>query len=377
MNINRLRFTLRQHRPFLLHVLAWTVYLSMGELKNVLLRSGYHVHVLDAIVTAAPAIIIFYGHYYLLMKLGASRMGRWWLPLGIAGLFSVCALLYYVNGYLLIHLINPEDQTPVFRLRDLLIGTSWIYLVYSINATGYYFAVQAFHREKRLKELELRQLKIEQDRLQAEYAFLRAQINPHFLHNTLNFFYARSLACGGELSEGILTLSEIMRYSLEPNEGAGTVALASEVEHLKNVIRIHQLRFSHKLQVEFEINGDISGLQIIPLVLITLTENVLKHGALTDVQHPVKLRLEINEARNRLTFSTYNKTKRGPKELSRGIGVENIRQRLQWAYPGRYLFETGPAGDEGAYYFADLHIFFNGSHSTPVHIPLEQNTNAN
>ncbi len=76
--------------------------------------------------------------------------------------------------------------------------------------------------------------------------FLKAQINPHFLHNTLNFLYAKSLPYSSELSEGILTLSEIMRYSLEKEEDrGGKVLLTKEIEHVNNVIKIQQLRFDH------------------------------------------------------------------------------------------------------------------------------------
>src|SRR6202012_5937473 len=123
------------------------------------------------------------------------------------------------------------------------------------------------------KVLEQRTFQLEKEKMQADYLFLKAQINPHFLHNTLNFLYARSLPLSPELSEGILTLSEIMRYSLDNREdGDGKVLLSHEIEHVYNIIRMQQLRFENTLQVQFNLSGEPDGQRILPFVLITLVE---------------------------------------------------------------------------------------------------------
>jgi two-component system LytT family sensor kinase len=353
---------LKKYNYILIHALAWTVYLSLGTIKNLFTRPGFHINVLDVIITALPSIMIFYGHYFILDRLLGKNNKGWYLPLAEIALFIICVGFYYFNGYVLVSIINPQDTIPVFRLSGLLAGTFWVYLVYAIYSSGYYFAIQAVRKEKQIRNIELQHLKVEQDRLQSEYAFLRAQINPHFLHNTLNFFYAKSLNCSTELSEGILTLSDIMRYSLESNESEnGTVSLAKEVEHLKNVIKINQLRFSNKLHLDFVTKGDISAVRIIPLVLITLVENAFKHGDLTDPQYPVQLSLEVSDDRSTLRFTTYNKRKKGPKELSHGIGIENIRKRLNWTYPQHYTFENGNDTDNEDFYATALTIHFQAA----------------
>lgn len=186
------------------------------------------------------------------------------------------------------------------------------------------------------KLLEQRTLRLEKEKMQADYLFLKAQINPHFLHNTLNFLYARSLPYSAELSEGILTLSEIMRYSLGNHEdGDGKVLLTQEIEHVHNVIRMQQLRFDNTLQVQFSPTGDMDGRRIIPFVLITLVENAFKHGDLKSIDHPVQIRLDVCPD-GRLHFVCINKKKTGPKELSTGIGLDNTRKRLELAYGENY-----------------------------------------
>src|SRR5215203_216197 len=188
---------------------------------------------------------------------------------------------------------------------------------------------------KQRKVLEAQKMQLEVEKSQANFNFLKAQINPHFLHNTLNFLYAKSLPYSPELSEGILTLSDIMRYALsEGNARDGKAPLKDEIEHVWNVIKINQLRFSNKLNVNFNVEGLTEGITIIPFVLITIVENAFKHGDLMDQQHPIHVMLEVENSR--LVFRCGNKKKSGPKELSTGVGLDNIKKRLDLAYGSHY-----------------------------------------
>jgi hypothetical protein len=207
--------------------------------------------------------------------------------------------------------------------------------------------------KKQRKILEEQKLQLEIEKSQANFNFLKAQINPHFLHNTLNFLYAKSLPYSAELSEGILTLSDIMRYAL--SEGIakdGKAPLKDEIEHVRNVIKINQLRFSNKLHVDFTVEGVVNGATIIPFVLITLVENAFKHGDLKSTEDPITIRLKINE--NAMYFYCSNKKKSGPKELSTGIGLDNIQKRLDLAYRKNYRLHIA---DDEVYYVTELTIF--------------------
>jgi two-component system LytT family sensor kinase len=206
--------------------------------------------------------------------------------------------------------------------------------------------------KKRQKVLEEQKMQLEVEKSSANLNFLKAQINPHFLHNTLNFLYAKSLPYSPELSEGILTLSDIMRYALsEGNARDGKAPLKDEVEHVWNVIKINQLRFSNKLNVDFQVDGLVNGVSIIPFVLITIVENAFKHGDLKSQEHPIIIKLDVGN--NSLYFSCRNKKKTGPKELSTGVGLENIRKRLELAYGRHFRFEVK---DEPDFYTTELTI---------------------
>ena len=206
--------------------------------------------------------------------------------------------------------------------------------------------------QKQRKILEAQKMQLEKEKSEANLNFLKAQINPHFLHNTLNFLYAKSIPYSPELSEGILTLSDIMRYALsEGNARQGKAPLKDEIEHVRNVIKINQLRFSNKLNVNFEVSGALDGAMIIPFVLITLVENAFKHGDLQKQEYPIDIKLNITK--NKLYFYCRDKKKTGPKEISTGIGLENIRKRLDLAYGDKYNFIVK---DDAEFYTTELTI---------------------
>jgi LytS/YehU family sensor histidine kinase len=197
-------------------------------------------------------------------------------------------------------------------------------------------AEQEWLKEKKILESEKKEVEI-------KYAFLRSQVNPHFLQNTFNFFYARALKANDEsLSEGIITLSDMMRYALQPTKEANeTVLLKEELKHIENVIKINQLRFSHKLQINYQIHVDEKiNIPIVPLVLITLVENALKHGELYDTAHPVDIRLEVSTKKDQLKFVVQNKIKTGPKEQGHGISLHYIKWKLDTMYGQHYELTT-------------------------------------
>jgi len=219
---------------------------------------------------------------------------------------------------------------------------------------SFLFAYVTVLREalKQKRILEAQKLILEAQISQANFNFLKAQINPHFLHNTLNFLYAKSLPYSSELSEGILTLSDIMRYALgQGNQKDGKAPLKDEIEHVHNVIKVNQLRYSNQLKVNVEINGSVNGVMIIPFVLITLVENAFKHGDLKNQDYPIDIRLNVEG--NKLYFYCSNKKKSGPKQLSTGIGLENIKTRLELSYGAAYKFIVK---DEREFYTTELTI---------------------
>jgi two-component system LytT family sensor kinase len=205
---------------------------------------------------------------------------------------------------------------------------------------------------RRHRLLEEQKLKLEVEKSQAEVKFLKSQINPHFLHNTLNSLYARSLPLSADLADGVLTLSSVMRYAFdETGSTGGKVLLKDEIEHVQNGIKINQFRFRNHLNVQLEIKGEVNEQRIIPFVLITLVENIFKHGELNDPAFPVTVVIEAVD--NGLRYYSTNRKKQGPKELSTGVGLDNIQKRLELTYGSNYELHVK---DEAETYTTELII---------------------
>jgi LytS/YehU family sensor histidine kinase len=299
------------------------------------------------------SVFFFYftlNYYYRLFLLRKN-----YVPfLQISILAVVASLAYHATS----NYIFPSKgavvngKTEVITTGLLLFSFAFASLLYTgVSLLVSYLTILQDEKKQR-KILVAQKMKLEVEKSQANFNFLKAQINPHFLHNTLNFLYAKSLPYSTELSEGILTLSDIMRYALsEGNTKDGKALLKDEIEHVRNVIKINQLRFSNNLNVHFEVNGVINGITIIPFVLITLVENAFKHGDLKSPEHPIVLRLNVDN--HLICFYCCNKKKTGPKELSTGLGLDNIKKRLDLAYGRNYSLKVK---DEHEFYTTELTI---------------------
>lgn len=301
----------------------------------------------------AGATVFFYFMLNYLHRFFVSRKSFFYY-LRLIVIASICLALYQYGKNELVKQLEPQTLTGREMQNLAMEFFSYIMFIVLHASCSLLIAYLTYLRDekKQRQVLEEQKMQLEVEKSSANLNFLKAQINPHFLHNTLNFLYAKSLPYSPELSEGILTLSDIMRYALsEGNAKDGKAPLKDEIEHVWNVIKINQLRFSNKLNVNFKVQGLVAGVSIIPFVLITIVENAFKHGDLKDQEHPIEISLDVNS--NKLRFRCRNKKKSGPKELSTGVGLQNINKRLELAYGSHYQFNVK---DEADFYTSELII---------------------
>ncbi len=175
--------------------------------------------------------------------------------------------------------------------------------------------------------------------MQSELRFLKSQINPHFLFNTLNNLYALTLKKSDQAPDVVIKLSEMMRYMLyECNEKR--VPLSKEVNYIQNYLELEKLRQSNRaVEITFEVNGSIKNQQIAPLMFIPFLENSFKHGLSHQISHGfVHVRLDVDD--NRVQFNIENsKPDSAPVRDNRpsgGIGLVNVHRRLNLLYPNQY-----------------------------------------
>ncbi len=269
---------------------------------------------------------------------------------------SLLGVLVYCAYYRISMYFTPEAETERAKNPEVTTGILiFVVILTAVAMTGIGLLIAYLtslrDEQKQRKILEKQKMELEVENSQANFNFLKAQINPHFLHNTLNFFYAKSLPLSAELSEGILCLSDIMRYALNEGGKDEKAMLKDEIEHLENVIKINQFRFSNNLNVQFEVSGVTSGEMIVPFVLITLVENAFKHGDLKNREHPIVIRIIVEN--KRLYFYCRNKKNPGFKEISTGIGLQNILKRLDIMYGDNYSYKVQ---DDADFYSTELII---------------------
>ena len=338
-------------RVFWIVLAVYLVFTIIGVIAMFIVPISEHQSRLDKfldwrnLVSQLVGVIFYTVFYYFTINYFYKNLKRkteawaWIKPIAIGMLIQA---LYFFTTWQINASADAEievDGKVYDQYSPALLIFSYVMSVLFSTAFSLLLAYLSSLRDdrKQQKILEEQKMQLEIEKSQANYNFLKAQINPHFLHNTLNFLYARSLPYSKELSEGILTLSEIMRYALnERNQRDGLAPLKDEIEHVRNVIKINQLRFSNALNVNFEVEGVINGARIIPFVLITLVENAFKHGDLKDQQAPIIAKLVVKEGS--MYFYCRNKKKSGPKELSTGIGIDNIKKRLELAYGKDFSF---------------------------------------
>ena len=180
-----------------------------------------------------------------------------------------------------------------------------------------------------------------------ELTYLKEQVNPHFLFNSLNSIYALSRQQSTETPEVVMQLSELMRYQLESAK-KDTVLLKEELEFIENYLLLEEKRLSKRCTIEFSIDGDVLGLKMAPMLLIPFVENAIKHGAQsTNEQSMIAVSALIKT--NTLYFQiTNSKPKTQVATKRKGLGLENVKRRLKLLYPNSHTLEIRDA--EKAYH---------------------------
>lgn len=347
--INKLTF-LKKNRLVFYHISFWCAYIMLSIITGFFTSpKNYSTGILYLFFKYLPDIYAFYLCWFIYV-LYIYPLKRWRLVIGLILAHASYAGFWYLTGYYIRPIIWPDGPAPrVFQFFDFITLNLYMFIRFALLSFSFFYFRQSIKREKELKL-------IEKEKLDTENAFLRAQINPHFLNNALHFFFAKSLPLSQELADGIMTLSEIMRYSLEIDKDDHMTLIDEEIGHINNVIKINQLRFNHKLQIDFKIEGSTQSVRIIPLILITVVENILKHGNCTDKNYPVKIFLNINKDDGYVYLNTYNLKKKGPKELSIGIGLDNIKRRLIHHYNKNFILNITESESD---YLLDLSIPFS------------------
>lgn len=177
---------------------------------------------------------------------------------------------------------------------------------------------------------------LENANLNAEVNFLKSQINPHFLFNTLNSIYAQAHSRSENTEFSILKLSELLRYVLY-DSGAEKVELTRDIQYINNYIDLQRLRLSNRIQLDYAVEGNLDGLSIAPMLLISFIENAFKHGI--SYTQPGSILIHIKTEQQELHLLVHNPLVEKDGFVPGGLGLKNVTRRLALLYPGRHKLD--------------------------------------
>lgn len=318
------------------HVLFWICYALFWFLNSAESYQSFGQQFLNISVPLVFHAIAAYFTMYVLIPVFLLK--KQYLAFTIALALTI-SLVSYPILYLLYH-INKEIAVAeqVWSLRFFLITAIGVsYTVFITGGLKLFFNWYQRDRDTKL----LSALNTE-----SELKFLKTQINPHFLFNSLNNLYALSLKKSDQTPKAILKLSEILRYVLyEASEEK--VPLEKEIEYLKNYIEIEKLRFGDRAQISFFEEQEYGEALIEPMLLIPFVENAFKHG-LGKTNGPGFIEIHSQLINNTFFFTVTNNVNAANEvytnEQSGGIGLLNVKNRLDILYPERYQLDQTKSG---------------------------------
>ena len=266
----------------------------------------------------APAMAVYLLNFYLFIPLLWFRH-RFWL-FGAANVVLIAVSNLHLFGN------NLSNLPDYFRAgyTSLMIVT----LLLCLMAIGIALSIHYMMRRSERKQKEV----------EAELAWLKNQINPHFLFNTLNNISSLAQIDGDGTQEAIMQLSDLLRYAMyETNKPK--VPLEGEVEFMRNYVELMKLRYNEMTTVSARFDITDAQSEVAPLLFISLIENAFKHGI--DSNAPATIDISLEQQDGTLVFNCDNTNNPKPtKDRSgSGIGLENTRRRLNLLYPGRYSWE--------------------------------------
>ena len=327
---------------YIIHIAAWGILFGLPFFFTG--RGSQEVTVvsyLRSVIVPVSFMGVFYMNYFVLVKQFLFSRHEWRFFLSNVALIGFAML----TVHLLMQLLPPPDMGhhdhPEREIQEVIgffIINAMLYalvagLSVAIKMTSSWYQVESMRRE------------LEKSRAEAELQNLKSQLNPHFLFNTLNNIYSLIAFSPERAQEAVHDLSRLLRYVLY-DSSRPQVLLDSELDFIRNYVELMRIRLPEHVKVTTDISAEKPDVMIAPLLFISLIENAFKHGVSNS--RPSFIDMEIRQKGSLVVCiiknSCFPKDEAHDKSGS-GIGIKNLRKRLELIYPDRYVFSYGVDGD--------------------------------
>lgn len=331
-----------QHTLFWLFTIIFTCFIdysiSHGDIWSILLKQLINIFFY--------AVLVYFNIYFLVPNYFQDKRYPTYFILLI---FSVIIITPIHSFTLYLKFYNePIDRANLLKLKDYY----YLFNFFIIGSSTVFVIIKDWIIQKREKK------ELEKRNIQTELNFLKTQINPHFLFNTLNSLYALTIKKSDNAPEIVIKLSEMMRYMLyECNEKQ--VPLSKELNYLQNYISLEKLRQSKNVDIQFIVEGNVENQTIAPLVFISFLENAFKHGLNNILEAGfvhVYFKIDKDIIHCTLENSKPGKVVNTNIKKDGGIGLENVRKRLEMIYPNNHSLKIKETDET---FKVDIDIRFN------------------
>ncbi len=334
---------LQKYRVVLLHLSFWCVYLSFNLYQFSVFQRDDHYNWWRIFFSMGFTMAIAYLNYFFILPRFLKDKNVWRYLTEFSFAFAV---IVTSRVYLARYLVDEESVRYV-RSSFFIVNVTAITLLITIFISMLRFAEGWFEFEAKKKE-------IENEKLTAELNFLKAQINPHFLFNTLNNLYYLAYTKSDNTMEVIAKLSQMMRYMIH-DSNYPRVPLNKEIEYMQAYISLERLRLNNQIPIKFEIKGGVDNVLITPLIFITFLENAFKHGVSNNsAESWVNISIELKDKECIYIVENSKIVTSNPvKEGKSGFGLRNVQRRLELSYPGQFQIKSEDRPDR---YYVQLNI---------------------
>ena len=308
------------------HVIFW-VFVYLDEVLSVFgitTAIGNYQELIPSLI--ADFLLVYVNIYFLLPRFLLKN--KFWKYLGWTMLMLVANVLVSVYDFQEPYDFSLAEEVEFFKDAFILsfMHTGTILMA----AVGIKFFKNFILNQERVNDLETTNLK-------TELAFLKNQINPHFLFNSLNNIYVQSRKRPHEASESILLLSDLLRYQLY-DCAKEKVLLRHEIDYLKNYLRLDKMRKT-EAEIDFDVHGEANGMVVAPFIFIPFVENAIKHGLTDEKKSFLKILFDLKP--NQINFHIENAKPNFPNQNEvGGIGLKNVKRRLELLYPNQYILKV-------------------------------------
>lgn len=312
------------------HTLIWLLllvipYVSTDQVFTLLDPAADMRYLLVCLALSSVLLITFYFNYFFLVPRYLFGKRGWLYFLFLLGIivlvFLLVSIIFLLSGFTpeALAKANPviEKIIPVIMVNAVSL---WLLAIVSTVLLAFY---------NRLKQAE-------NERLSAQIASLKSQINPHFLFNTLNNIYATAIDASPKTADMVNRLSEMMRYTMRDTQ-QDFVLLEDEINYITNYVELQSLRLDKSVKLEYNCPSDIPNLQIAPMLLVPFVENAFKHGVNSEQKSSIKIEITLNQFEFQLSVTNNKVSVQHHTSGKSGLGIENTRHRLSLIYPTKHL----------------------------------------